>query len=137
MCNCWGGGDVQSLQKRADTAGWGERIHFTVVDNVTPYLAAADVYVSTSATESFGLANLEALMAGLPCICTAVGGVPEVMGQGAWFIPVNPEALAGVLDELIQLPSQRHFLAMRATVQARLAPGIEKVTDCYVELFKN
>ena len=130
-----GGGDAHGLQQRADAAGWGDRIHFAVVDDVTPYLAAADVYVSTSATESFGLANLEALVAGLPCICTAVGGVPEVMGQGAWLIPVNPAVLAGAVDELIRLPVQRISLAARATVQAGHAPDIERVTDRYAELF--
>ena len=132
-----GGGDAHSLQQRADAAGWGDRIHFSVVDDVTPYLAAADVYVSTSATESFGLANLEALLAGLPCICTAVGGVPEVMGQGAWLIPVDPVALAGALDELIRLPAQRLSLSARAVAQAHHALGIERVTDHYVEIFKN
>ena len=132
-----GGGDTHSLQQMADAAGWGNRIHFSLVDDVTPYLAAADVYVSTSATESFGLANLEALVAGLPCICTAVGGVPEVMGQGAWLIPVDSAALAGALDELIRLPAQRLSLSARAAAQAHRAPGIERITDRYVELFKN
>ena len=131
-----GGGDAHSLQQRADAAGFGSRIHFAVVDDVKPYLAAADLYASTSVTESFGLANLEALMAGLPCICTAVGGVPEVMGQGAWLIPVDQTALAGALDELIKQPGQRQALAARAVAQARRAPGLQWVTDRYAELYQ-
>lgn len=130
-----GGGDVQSLQRMADAAGLGECIHFAVVEDVQPYLAAADVYVSTSATESFGLANLEALVAGLPCICTAVGGVPEVMGQGAWLIPVEPRALESALGELISQPAQRKAWSARATAQARRAANIEAVSDKYAELF--
>lgn len=130
-----GGGDSQPLQRAADAAGVGERIHFAVVEDVRAYLAAADVYVSTSATESFGLANLEALVAGLPCICTAVGGVPEVMGQGAWLIPVEHRALQGALHELITQSSQREAWSARAAIQARQAPDIETVTNYYAELF--
>ena len=130
-----GGGDSQNLQRVADVAGVGNRIHFVVVEDVKPYLSAADVYVSTSATESFGLANLEALVAGLPCICTAVGGVPEVMGQGAWLIPVEQRALQSALDELVTQPLQRKAWSVRATTQARQAPDIETVTNFYAELF--
>ena len=130
-----GGGDTNYLRQMADAAGVGERIHFAVVEDVNPYLAAADVYVSTSATESFGLANLEALVAKLPCICTAVGGVPEVMGQGAWLIPVEQHALENALGELINQPLQRKAWSVRAAVQARQALDIEKVTDYYAELF--
>ena len=130
-----GGGDSQALQQAADASGLGSRIHFAMVEDVKPYLAAADVYLSTSATESFGLANLEALVAGLPCICTAVGGVSEVMGQGAWLIPVEQQALQNAVAELIDQPVQRKAWSMRAAAQASKAPGIEEVTDRYVQLF--
>lgn len=131
-----GSGDMPGLQRMADVAGFGDRIHFAEVDDVRPYLAAADVYVSTSTTESFGLANLEALMAGLPCICTAVGGVPEVMGQGAWLIPVDQAALTGALDALISQPGRRQALSARAIAQARKAPDLEWVTNRYAQLFQ-
>lgn len=130
-----GDGDRGGLQQLADAAGFGSHIHFAMVDDVRPYYAAADVYVSTSVTESFGLANFEALMAGLPCLCTAVGGVPEVMGTGAWLIPVDQDAVAAALDELICLPAQRKVLSERAAAQARRAPNLESVVDEYVQLF--
>ena len=130
-----GGGDTAQLQQTADLAGLGKRIHFAVVEDVMPYLSAADVYVSTSATESFGLANLEALVAGLPCICTAVGGVPEVMGAGAWLIPLEQHALENALEELIVQPTLRKAWSLRGKARAGKAPTIEKITDSYVELF--
>lgn len=131
-----GDGDRSSFQQQADAAGFGARIHFSVVDDVRPYLAAADVYVSTSVTESFGLANLEALLAHLPCICTAVGGVPEVMGRGAWLIPVDQLVLAGAIEELICSPAQRQALSARTFVQADLAPKLSSVTEQYVQLYR-
>jgi glycosyltransferase involved in cell wall biosynthesis len=131
-----GDGDRGSFQQQADAAGFGDRLHFAVVDNVQPYLAAADVYASTSVTESFGLANFEALAAGLPCICTAVGGVPEVMGRGAWLIPVNQQVLASAIEELICNPGQREAWSARAHVQAKLAPRLALVTEQYVQLYR-
>ena len=131
-----GDGDQGGLQRMADALGFGDRIHFAMVDDVKPYYAAADVYVSTSATESFGLANFEALIAGLPCICTAVGGVPEVMGSGAWLIPVDEGALVVALDELLGQPELRQAMSARATAQARLAPNLESVVEQYVRLFQ-
>lgn len=131
-----GDGDRPGFQQQADAAGFGHRLHFAVVDDVRPYLAAADVYVSTSVTESFGLANFEAMVAGLPCICTSVGGVPEVMGLGAWLIPVNPDVLAGAIEELICNPGLRQAMAARALAQATLAPQLASVTEQYVQLYR-
>lgn len=130
-----GEGDRAGLQQMADAAGFGNRIHFALVEDVRPYYAAADMYVSMSVTESFGLANFEALLAGLPCICTAVGGVPEVMGGGAWLIPVDQDVLAAALEELISQPAQRQALAQRAHAQALRAPDLETVVAQYVQLF--
>lgn len=130
-----GDGDSRALHQAAEAAGLGGRIHFAFVEDVGPYLAAADVYLSTSVTESFGMANLEAMVAGLPCICTAVGGVPEVMGQGAWLIPVEQQALQAALVDLISEPAQRTAWSLRASAQARTAPGIQEVVDRYAQLF--
>ena len=131
-----GNGDRASLQHIADVAGFGDRIHFQLVNDVGPYFSAADVYASTSETESFGLANFEALLSGLPCICSAVGGVPEVMGQAAWLIPVDQFAMTAALEELILCPDQRRVLSMRAKARARMAVNVPNVADQYAALFQ-
>jgi glycosyltransferase involved in cell wall biosynthesis len=45
-------------------------------------LAAADLYLFPSETESFGLSALEALASGVPVVASRVGGVPEVVRDG-------------------------------------------------------
>jgi glycosyltransferase involved in cell wall biosynthesis len=54
----------------------------TVTDNPALYYSAVDVYLSACAVESFGLANLEALCAGIPLLLAAGGGGVEVIQSG-------------------------------------------------------
>ena len=108
-----GEGDRQALVQMAESAGFGDRLHFFVTDHPAPFFRASDLYVSMSASESFGLANLEALAAGLPAVCTAVGGVPEVVGNGAWLIPNDPsgncpEAVQEFVDQCLDYKPSAH-----------------------------
>lgn len=52
------------------------------IDEVAPLLAAADLYLLPSESESFGLSALEALASGVPVVASAVGGLPEVVKDG-------------------------------------------------------
>jgi glycosyltransferase involved in cell wall biosynthesis len=131
-----GGGDPAELKAVAAASGMGERVEFAFVDDVTPYLHGADIYVSASSTESFGLANLEALCAGLPSICNPVGGVAEVVGDGAWLVPGDTPALAQSIAALAREPSLRHDWARRALARADNWPRAAEITQRYVELYQ-
>lgn len=131
-----GDGDRTPLQQLAEDRGLAPRLLFAVGDDMGLFYAAADIYVSTSITESFGLANLEALAAGLPCICTAVGGVPDVVGAGAYLIPPeDPSALCHALRELIQDPGARACLARRGLERVANWPDTATVADLYLAAY--
>ncbi len=107
-----GDGDPQSLVALAAELGVEERLRITATDDIWPWYAAADLYVSTSTTESFGMANLEAVAGGLPAVCTAVGGVPDVVGRVARLVPAgDPDALADALAFLLDNPGQLRLAA--------------------------
>lgn len=132
-----GEGERAPLQHLADSLGLGPRLSFAVSDDMGLYYAAADIYVSTSSTESFGLANLEALAAGVPSICTAVGGVPDVVGAGAYLIPAGDEsALVGALRELVADPGARARLARRGLERVAGWPDTAHIAELYLAAYQ-
>lgn len=78
----WGVVDAHGLRSRVFWPG--------PVDDTAGFLAAGDVFVSSSLHEGLSLAQLEALALGLPVVATAVGGAPEVARQHPGMHLVDP-----------------------------------------------
>jgi N-acetyl-alpha-D-glucosaminyl L-malate synthase BshA len=101
-------------------------------------LRHADAFLLTSESESFGLAALEALSAGVPVIGYRVGGVPEVVTPdvGTLVAPFDVDAMAARVVELLSNAATRQAqsLAARARVLAnfRRAPSLDR----YEALFR-
>jgi glycosyltransferase involved in cell wall biosynthesis len=130
-----GGGDPAPFMAQAEARGFAKQLTITTVEDVTPYLHGADIYASASSTESFGLANLEALCAGLPAVCSAVGGVPEVMGDGAWLVPNGVTSISGALRALIADPALRRSWRERALARAAQWPTHEEIAEKYLAIY--
>lgn len=77
------GPDRNETEQEARDLGVSEDVHFLGrLDAVAPLLAAADLFVLPSQTESFGLAALESMACGTPVLATNVGGLPELITDG-------------------------------------------------------
>lgn len=75
-----------------------QQVVFSLLSNST------DIFCVPSHQEALGVANLEAMVRGVPVISTWVGGIPEVLAEGknGWLVPPqNPQALAQAFIECI------------------------------------
>jgi glycosyltransferase involved in cell wall biosynthesis len=131
-----GGGDPAPYRALAAELGFAERLRVESATEVAPYYHAADIYMSASSTESFGLANLEALCAGLPAICSAAGGVPEVVGDGGWLVANDTDTLTRTLASLVGDAELRRAWRERALARAASWPTAEQVARNYVAIYQ-
>ncbi len=91
--------------------------------DVADLLAAADVAVLTSEWEARSLAAQEALGAGVPLVCTPVGGLPELVGDAAVLAPVgDAPALRAAIDLVLGDPDLRAELVRRGRRRAAAWP---------------
>jgi glycosyltransferase involved in cell wall biosynthesis len=66
------------------------------IDYVDDALAAADLYCLPSRYEGLGVALLEAVATGVPCIASRVGGMREVLESGVSGLHVEVEDVGGL-----------------------------------------
>ncbi|GAA2742462.1 glycosyltransferase [Kitasatospora cinereorecta] len=128
------------LERQAERLGLADRVHFTGErDDVPELLTAMDVLASPSAEETFGLAVLEGLAAGLPVLhsaCPALDDLPPAAAPGALALPSDAAAYAAALAELADRrtgvlprpPAVAHYDIARiaaelATLYDRLGPA--------------
>lgn len=99
-------------------------------------LNMADAFVMTSRTEGLPMALIEAMAAGLPCVATAVGGIPTVLSGDAGILvpPEDPDAVAGALMRLASDDLKRRQLADRALRKVQAQYGLQPVVNTYLEL---
>jgi glycosyltransferase involved in cell wall biosynthesis len=84
------------------------------------HLAAADVFVFPSRTDTFGVVQLEALACGVPVVATAVGGIPEqVTANTGVLVPAgDAEAMAAGMERLLSNDEWRQCLGASAARDA-------------------
>lgn len=107
--------------------------------DIADLLAAADLVVLPSRWEARALAAQEALRAGRPLVATAVGGLPELLGDAAVLVPPeDPTALAAALAGLLAEPAAAAALGLRGLRRAAAWPGesatVAAVAAVYAEL---
>jgi len=117
------GPDQESLAARVAAAGLpvvllGRRRDVPVL------LAAADVAVLTSVWEARSLFAQEALRAGVPLVATAVGGLPDLVGDAALLVPAGgAQQVADAVSRVLDLPEVAGRLRTAGPAQAATWPG--------------
>lgn len=97
--------------------------------DVPGILGATDLFVLPSEREGAPLAVLEAMAAGVPVVASAVGGVPEMVGDeaGILYPPGDTAALAAALRALLANPGRRARMGDAAARRAALEFSAEEM----------
>ena len=108
-------------EREARELGVAEDVRFLGrLDPVAPILAATDLFVLPSQTESFGLAALEAMACGAPVLASRIGGLPEVVVDGVNGILEPPGSVEAMARRAIEVLKDRNrHQAMRDAAVAR------------------
>ncbi len=111
------------LQESARRLGIADRVRFLGQRTDVPdLLAAADIHCQpNTGPEPFGIAFIEALLAGLPVVTTAIGAAPEIIDEHAGILvqPDDPRALSNALRRLLTDPAERRRLGAGGPPRAR------------------
>lgn len=123
---------IAQLKTLAQTAGVAEHITWTGQVSGDLRLAAfasSEIFCLPSHSENFGIALLEAMAAGLPCVSSkGVALAMEASPKDAVRLAENdPAAIAHVIEGLLESPADRQHLSQNARALARQDYSLESM----------
>lgn len=134
------GPDRGSLEALADELGIAAATHFTgFIADARPYFASADVFALLSRQDPGPLVIAEAREAGCAIVATRVGGIPEMLDDGA----------AGVLvpeGDVAQAAAKLHWLLLDGQARGQFASrarqnlqqlSVERVCSEYMAVYQH
>lgn len=120
--------------------GLSRKVAFVgVVDQVAPFLKAADLLLLPSQMESFGMVALEAMASGVPVVASRVGGLPEVVEHGVtgFLAPVGDvEKMAEYSLRILSECRGRKEFAKRALERAVGLFNYQKIVPQYEAVYE-
>jgi N-acetyl-alpha-D-glucosaminyl L-malate synthase BshA len=119
--------------------GVEHRVHFLGKrDDTEELLAAADLLLLPSDTESFGLVALEAMACAVPVVVSRVGGLPEVVtdGEEGYLVePRNIEVMAGRACEILASDTLRKEMGRKGRQTAMSRFCSTKIIPLYEKFY--
>lgn len=107
-------------------------------NQIDEILCFSDLFLLPSEQESFGLAALEAMVHGVPVVCSDVGGLPEVIEEGVsgYLCPLGDvDAMANRAIHILEDP-ERHKRFKRQAYESSKKFDIDKVITHYESLYQ-
>ena len=129
--------NLVELSKKLDIS---DKVTFLGWQNLPEWLPVCDVFVLPSLNEGMGRVLIESLAMGIPIIASAVGGVPEVLGDGSYGTlvpPASPYHLKKALEEIAYSENLRIKFIKRGpkrSLDFNIAKMVDKLHNIYHNL---
>lgn len=135
-----GAGDASYLWAQAASLGIESRVHFLGArSDVKACLGYLDIALLCSESEGFSNAIVEYLQAGLPVVCSAVGGNPEaiVQGENGYLFPMGDvAAFAAAIHQVAANDALREQLSVQARRSAARY-SMSAMVDAHEDLYRS
>ncbi|MDP6418449.1 MAG: N-acetyl-alpha-D-glucosaminyl L-malate synthase BshA [Candidatus Krumholzibacteria bacterium] len=133
------GPDLSTVRRMARERNLEDRVHFLgACEDMETVFPLADLFLQPSEYESFGLAALEAMSCGVPCLLTNQGGTAEFLHHGDNGCLLDPEDLdlwVKTAGRLLSSPLESREMGARARDHAKRNFSLERVVKQYEDLF--
>ena len=129
------------LEALAGSLGVAERVTFAGVRRDIPdMLAAMDAFAMPSLWEGFGIALIEAMVAGVPVVATSIPPFQEIITdrEDALIVPIEDAgALASAMELLLDDASLSRKLGEAARTRVISRYGIESTVQSHTKLYES
>lgn len=134
------GEGLPAYREQAERLGLAERVRFERPMPARQAFGMARLVVVPSRAEALPYIVLEALAAGKPAMASAVGGIPEIFGQGspALVEPNAADIAAKMAEALSDLPAYRAVMPDIEGLRARFGVDVmaERVESAYLDTLR-
>ncbi len=128
-----GGGDLlNEMKAKVDELGLSHQVIFKGnCTNVDIYYAKSSIYLQPSLVESQGIAVLEAMSYGLPCVVSDIGGLPESVIEGQTGFICPSQDVDKFVSKLLSLLEDTNLIKRMGTL------GKKRVTEYFSETIQS
>ncbi len=137
-----GRGDLEpKMREQAAQLGIASRVRFLGIRwDVPDVLGACDIFVLASEYEGSPVSVLEAMAAGLPLVCTAVGGTRELVRNGRDGLAIelgDCDGFARAMQYLADNPVVRRSMGAASARRARESFDLPRMAEDYARLYED
>jgi glycosyltransferase involved in cell wall biosynthesis len=133
------GPEREAILAEAARLGVADRVHLPgFLPDPASYMGLLDIFALSSDSEQFPISLVEAMAAGLPVACTAVGDVPNMVApeNAQMIVPVeDEEALGDALRRLARDPGLRRRLGDANRLKAQSEYDEAAMIRAYADLY--
>lgn len=111
---------IAGPRERLELPAGATNLGLVPADQLPELFSSATMFVLPTLAEPFGIAFLDAMACGVPCIGTNVEAVPEIVEAdrtGLLVPPGDPAALAESIRSLLDDPARAHSMGLRGRVR--------------------